>query len=163
MNKIIGKTVIVLLLFLFSINAFASASMPKEGVGTLASDFTLSSISDKTVSLNDFKGKNVILFFFTTWCPWCRKKFPDLEKNQEKYKKDGIELVVIDAGESRAKVASFASKIGTSFDILLDRDMNVADDYGVVGVPSFVLISDEGYVLYKDNDLPDDYNKIFSR
>ncbi|HAJ57751.1 MAG TPA: thiol-disulfide oxidoreductase [Candidatus Omnitrophica bacterium] len=165
MKKILRKVFIVLLSFLFlsapAVHAYSSVDKAA-GLGQ-SPDFSLSTVSGKTVSLEDSRGKNVVLFFFTTWCPWCRKKFPELVKNQERYKNDGVELIIIDAGESRAKVLSFVQKQGIPFDILLDVDMKVSEDYDIVGIPAFVLISEDGRILYRDNDMPDNYKKIFGK
>lgn len=151
----------VFLLFLsFSWESIqASASLRSGAVreDSVAPDFTLSTIRDETVSLKDFKDKGIILFFFTTWCPYCREKMPELARHYSAYEKQGIELLVIDSGESKAKVVSFASKEDYPFDILLDTSAGVADAYGVLGVPTFVLISKEGKVVFFGNRLPDNY------
>jgi peroxiredoxin len=165
MKKIVREVSVILslVLFLSASSVFASASVKKEANSSSAPQFSLTTVSGKTVSLKDFKGKNVVLFFFTTWCLWCRKKFPALIKDQQQYKSDGVELVIIDVGESQAKVSSFIEKQGIPFDILLDRDTKVSEDYDVVGIPNFVLVSSEGNIVYSDNDMPNNYNKIFGK
>lgn len=150
--------------FLSASQALASASVSRPAEDrSLAPDFSLTTVAGKNVSLKDFKGRNVMIFFFATWCPSCRDKFPELIKNAPAYVQEGVELLVIDAGESPSKVAAFVQKQGVPFDILLDKDMKVAQDYEVVGVPAFVLISKQGQVLYADYDLPDDYRQIYNR
>lgn len=142
---------ILLLSFLSFENVFA------------AFDFTLDTAGGKTVSLKEAKGKGVILFFFTTWCPYCRQKFPSLSKDYETFRREGIELFVIDAGESQAKVSSFLSKAQPPFDVLLDKSTAVAEAYGVVGVPTFILISKSGVVVYEGNDLPGNYKELLNK
>mgnify|MGYP001602487520 FL=1 len=144
---------ILLLSFLSFDNVFADAAF----------DFTLDTVSGKTVSLKDAKGKGVILFFFTTWCPACRQKFPSLSKDHETFRREGIGLFVIDAGESQAKVSSFLSKVNPPFDVLLDTSTAVAEAYGVMGVPTFILISKSGVVVYEGNDLPGDYKELLNK
>jgi peroxiredoxin len=156
------------IVFLSTTDAWALASVskgaaPSSSFSSAAPDFSLMTVANKNVSLKDFKGKNVMLFFFATWCPGCRDKFPDLIKNTPAFTEEGIELLVIDAGESAAKVAAFVQKKGVPFDILLDRDMKVAVDYDVVGVPTFIFIAKDGRVLFAGNDLPKDYARIYNR
>ncbi|MFH0877793.1 MAG: TlpA disulfide reductase family protein [Candidatus Omnitrophota bacterium] len=126
-----------------------------------APEFTLQTIAGKSVALKDFKGKNVILFFFTTWCPYCRDKIPYLVKEYKHYQEQNIELLLIDVGESKTKVDAFCVKNNLPFDILLDSATKTADDYGVVGVPTFALVTKDGRVARVDNELPSNYAKYF--
>lgn len=150
-------------IFLFSGIALASASMGKSRLtGEPAPAFSLESTKGGKVSLADLKGKEIILFFFTTWCPYCREKMPVLA---EEYRKSGAkpEILPIDVGESKAKVIAFAEKDGLPFPVFLDSDTRVSGAYGLVGVPTVVLISSDGTVAWIGNDLPSDYEKLFKR
>ena len=162
MKKMMKCIAVVLsVLFLFSSSyCMASATLESASQNALAPAFSLKTMKGNTVALSDMKGKNVLLFFFATWCPWCRNKIPDLVKNEARYKKDNLEFLLIDAGESQAKVSSFAEKQDVPFDILLDQDMKVSQDYDVVGVPTFVLISKDGRIVYSGNEMPADYRKL---
>lgn len=135
------------------------ASEPKEKKEkeVMAPDFSLQTVSGKTVALNQLKGKGIILFFFTTWCPYCREKIPMLSKNYSTYQSQNIELVPVNVGESLPKVNAFLAKHEVPFDVLLDSATKVSGAYGVMGVPTFVLISKDGRVVYMDNDLPSNY------
>lgn len=165
MKKTMKRVTVYLFLslFLFTSNVFAASTRGGKPESVVAPHFNLKTMKGQAVSLADLKGKNVIIFFFTTWCPWCRKKIPSLVKNEPRYKSEGIELLLVDVGESQAKVFSFASKNSIPFDILLDRDMKVSQDYDVVGVPTVVLISGDGRVVYNGNDLPSNYKEILER
>lgn len=166
MKKIAMRIAVSLFVFVFfvsSYNVCASASLLKRKGGSekvTAPDFSLETVSGKTVSLSDLKGKGVVLFFFTTWCPYCRSKVPMLSKEYSQCQDQGIEFLLIDTGESKAKVASFVDKEHLTFDVLLDIKMSAADEYGIVGVPTFVLVSKEGFVVYEGNDLPGDYAEL---
>ncbi len=160
MNKFFA-VILSVAFFSSSSFCFATGLMDKSEQSASSKDFSLETVGGKTVTLSDFKGKSsVLLFFFATWCPWCRKKLPELIKNESKYKKEGIELLLIDAGETQSKVASFAEKQEVPFDILLDKDTKVAEDYDIVGVPTLVLISKAGNIVYSGNDIPDNYRKL---
>jgi peroxiredoxin len=158
-------------LVLISISIFLVAQdVPASALSTLwaskkeearpAPDFTLESLKGDSVTLSHFKGKGVILFFFTTWCPYCREKFPGLSRSYEADKRDGIELLAINEGESRQKISSFVSKENVPFDIFLDSDMKAAQDYGVLGIPTFALINKEGMLVYEGQEIPSDYKEL---
>lgn len=145
-------------------NVSASASMRRmQMVGSIAPDFTLETTADTKVTLRDLDGHGVILFFFTTWCPYCREKLPVLVSERQRMKEEKIELLVVDTGESKAKVESFIEKQQMPFVVLLDINTLVAQSYGVIGVPTFVLISPEGDVVWMGNELPDNYRKLLAQ
>lgn len=128
-----------------------------------APDFSLETVAGKTVALKDLNGQGAIMFFFTSWCPYCRQKLPLLSQEYPTYQKEDVRLVAVDAGESKAKVSSFATKEKLPFDVLLDIDMKVAEAYGVIGVPTFVLISKGGAVVYQGNELPRNYKELLAQ
>jgi len=144
-------------------NASASASFGRPGTtGQQAPLFSLETVKGATVSLDSHQGKGVILFFFTTWCPYCVRKLPDLAERYEQFTKDNIALLVIDSGESQRKVSAFVERQVLPFDVLLDQNMAVAQSYEVIGVPTFVLISPAGQIVFQGNELPDDYRRLIS-
>ncbi len=146
------------LFFLLTGNLLASARLEKGRSNVKAADFVLeSSESGESVSLSDFKGQPVIMFFFTTWCPYCIKTVSELSKKQDVYKEQKIQLLLIDVGESRQKVKSFIENKNLALEVLLDADSKTATRYGVIGVPTYVLIAANGTIQYQGNDLPRDY------
>lgn len=162
-RRFIGFLIIFsFLVSLSNSSALAFVSVKDEKVqDDMAADFKLDTASGKTVHLKELRGKNLVLLFFATWCSYCQKKIKSMTKNRETYEKDGIEIILIDVGESARQVGSFASKEKISFDILLDMDSKTAMDYDIRGVPTFVLVSKEGKVLYFDNEMPSNYKSIF--
>ncbi len=164
-NKTVARIVVVcaVVALMCVSDVVASASLTSRTARGPAPDFTLETTGGTNISLAQQKGKGVILFFFTTWCPYCRVKFPDFAREYEQYKSDNIELLVIDAGETQKKVSSFLARQKTAlpFPVLLDKDMAVSEAYDVVGVPTYVLISPEGQIVYQDNVLPKDFRELF--
>ena len=64
-----------------------------------APDFTLKDASGEDVSLSDYRGKVVILHFWATWCPYCKRLQPGLDALYKKYQQDGVELLGISFSE----------------------------------------------------------------
>jgi len=124
---------------------------------------TLFTLSGERVSLSEFRGQKVILFFWTTWCPHCRQALSDFAEEYPQLQKIDIELISIDIGESAAKVSSFVKRKRLPYQTLLDKNSSVAKSYGVRGVPSVRLLSSSGQVIYSGNSLPSNYKEIFAQ
>ncbi len=110
-------------------------------------------VSTDVVSLSDFKGKVVILDFWATWCPPCRKGIPDLIELKKEFKDKGVEIIGISldsftkGGATKDDVIPFIKDYGINYPILVG-DMNVAQQYGGIrSIPTSFVIDKEGYIL----------------
>ncbi len=118
----------------------------------LAYEFNLNDLSGNKVSLSSYKDKkNVVLVFWTTWCPYCREALRNLQADFKSLSEMGIELLAINVGESEYKVNSFAQNYNFSFRILLDQYGSVADHYDLFGVPTYVIINKSGQIVSSGN------------
>jgi cytochrome c biogenesis protein CcmG/thiol:disulfide interchange protein DsbE len=74
-------------------------------VGAAAPDFTVQD-SDRRVSLNELRGRVVVLNFWATWCPPCVDEMPSLVQMQQRMKTKGVEVlaVSVDADQTRTTV-----------------------------------------------------------
>ncbi len=111
-----------------------------------APDFSLPDLMDNRVSLSEFRGQVVLLMFVTTWCPYCKRELPNLKRMYETYSKRGLKIIAIFIRESRQKVAPFASAYKLPYTVLLDTSGMVARSYGVIGVPTKILIGKDGKI-----------------
>jgi peroxiredoxin len=112
-----------------------------------APDFTLQDLTGQPVTLSSFQGKKVVLIdFWATWCGPCKAAMPGLQDLSEKLKDRGLEVVTIDQGESVDQVRYFIERRKYSFQVLLDRDHEVGDQYGVRAIPTSVLVDKNGIV-----------------
>ena len=131
----------------------------------LAPDFTLQDTQGNKIKLADYRDKQpVLLFFWTTWCPFCREELKGL--NGGRYAdltKIGWKIMVIDVGESASHVNDFTKKNPLVFNVLLDTDSAVSYIYDVLGVPTYVLIDKGGRIAFQGNALPTDYEKLLSK
>ncbi|HDH05575.1 MAG TPA: TlpA family protein disulfide reductase [Nitrospirae bacterium] len=114
-----------------------------------AEDFTLKDLSEKDVSLSSFKGSPVLLNFWATWCPYCRKERAHLNSIYKDYKDKGLIILSVSTDRSVDKVKNFLKEIPSDFIILSDSDGSVASSYNVRGLPSSFLINREGVIKYK--------------
>jgi peroxiredoxin len=113
-----------------------------------APDFVLRDLSGRKFRLSDFRGKQPVLIIFgATWCTFCREEIPHFKSIHAAYAKQGLEIVNIDIQESKEKVAKFVAKYGLPYRVLLDEDGVVGGIYDIRGVPSMVLVDQNGNIV----------------
>ncbi|MEI7590151.1 MAG: TlpA disulfide reductase family protein [Deltaproteobacteria bacterium] len=98
-------------------------------------------------SKNVFGKKPVLIIFSTTWCPSCNKYLPLFKDVYAKYALMGLEIVSIDLNETRDAVTAWASSNKVPYRVLIDKDGSVGQKYGVMGVPTLVLIDKAGNIV----------------
>ena len=129
----------------------------------IAADFQLQDLNQQTFSLSSYKNKQpVILFFWTTWCPFSQTEIRSLKNIYPQLVKEGWELFAIDLGESSRKVESLVKNLALNFKVLLDETGSTADSYGILGVPTYVIIDSKGRIVTTDHQFPKDYNKLIA-
>jgi peroxiredoxin len=122
-----------------------------------APNFKLKDTNDVWFSLSDYRDKKpVLLFFWTTWCPYCRDEMKQLTEKYFRLAEKGMKVLSINVGESTAKVQGFIKNKNLPFTVLLDQDTNVSAAYNLVGIPTFVLINEKGKVVFVNNYFPYD-------
>lgn len=110
----------------------------------LAPDFTLTKLDGGMLSLSSYRGeKPVILDFFATWCPNCRRDMPKLSRWYEQYK-DEVEVIGVNLHEREKTVQKFITNTGILFPVVLDPFSQVAQSYGVQYTNFHVLINKDG-------------------
>lgn len=111
-------------------------------------DFTLENLKGEKITLSQFKGKEVFLNFWATWCPPCQVEMPDLEKLYQKYKNDkDFVILTINVGESKDKVESYVKDNNYNFEVLLDKDSDISLKYKARYLPTSVVINKEGKII----------------
>ena len=153
------RKILVLTVVLLSAATFLFAATPVYQAKGQAINFTVNDLQNNRVSLSDLKGKPVIMFFWTTWCPFCREEIKNLNSRSKSITDEGIQLLPIDAGEPSQRVGNYIKTKGLSLKVYLDEDGQVAQSYGVMGVPTYIFINKKGQIVFKGNSLPSDYKK----
>jgi peroxiredoxin len=115
-------------------------------------DFTLSDLQGNSWHLRDLKGKVVLVNFWATWCPPCRKEMPDLQALYDKYKDQGFVVVSI-SDEKAAKVQLFISERKITYPVLLDPGRKVNDLFQVEGIPKSFVYDREGKLVAQSIDM----------
>ncbi len=101
-------------------------------------------------SLDEHRGRWVVVNFFATWCAECVTEHPELVTLDESHSDTGDVVVVSVAFDDRAgAVAQFFDRFGGDWPVLIDDTGPIAIDYGVAGVPESYLIAPNGRVVRK--------------
>ncbi len=115
-------------------------------------DFTLTALNGKTYSLSGLRGRVVLLNFWATWCPPCRKEMPDMEKLYREFENKGFTVLAV-SDEERDTVSGFLEKQRYTFPILLDPGRKVHEAFGVEGIPKSFLFDREGKLVAQSIDM----------
>lgn len=128
-----------------------------------APDFTLKDTKENLISLSSYKDKSaVLLFFWATWCPFCRDELKELNSRYAELTRDKVEIIGVNLGESQAKVEKFIRSYVLAFPMLLDRENSTAYTYNIVGVPTLVLVDKKGNIVFQGHKFPQEYKKLLS-
>jgi peroxiredoxin len=115
-------------------------------------DFTLTELSGKTWTLKEQRGKVVVLNFWATWCPPCRKEMPDLETLYRQFKDQGLVILAI-SDEDAGKVAPFIAQQKVTYPILLDPGRKVNDLFQIEGIPKTFVYDRKGKLVAQSIDM----------
>ena len=132
-----------------------------------AASFTLKDADGNTYSLEQFKGKTIILDFWATWCGPCKRSFPAMRTAQNKYADDTtVKFLFIHTWEREDNATTNAKKYVTDnnlpFTVLMDLKDNdtkintVADKYNVSSIPAKVVIDKNGIIRFMFNGFTDE-------
>lgn len=150
MSKRVGIWLLLTAVSVFCFSRFGSSQEFKP-----APDFTLKDLNNDSLTLSGYKDKKpVLLFFWTTWCPFCLLELRTINDTYAELEKEGLGLIVINVGESRLRIENFLKKYNFSFPIFLDRDEQAVDLFGVLGVPTYILIDRKGYIRSVEHYFP---------
>ncbi len=114
-----------------------------------APGFKLLDADEKEHTLADYKGKPVIVNFWATWCPPCRKEIPSMNRAWHKIKDEGIAMVAINVGESADEVFAFTAEYPIDFTVLLDDVGKVSGMWPIQGLPTTFILDTEGNLVYQ--------------
>jgi peroxiredoxin len=115
-------------------------------------DFALPDLNGKTWELKKLQGKVVLVNFWATWCPPCRKELPDLEAIYQRFGPQGFVVLAI-SDEEAAKVKPFVAQQKLTYPILLDQGRKVNDLFEVQGIPKTFVYNREGKLIAESIDM----------
>jgi peroxiredoxin len=139
----------------FALGQFAHAGDAKSSKsdttalqGKMAPDFALKTLDGKEVKLSEQKGSVVLMDFWATWCPPCRKSLPHVQElsTDKELAAKGLKVWAVNAHEETGKVTPFVEQNKYTFQIPMDADGATMKDYMVHGIPTTVIVGRDGKV-----------------
>jgi thiol-disulfide isomerase/thioredoxin len=151
-KKIPALAGILLLIFLVTIliqdigNTVTDKSEPEKSNVAVAPNFTATTLTGDVVTLQDYKGKAVLLNFWASWCYPCRNEMPLIQDAYDYYKDQGFEVLAINFREKEDAIHKYLDENPTfNFPVLLD-DGAINDLYKVQNLPTSFFINSDGTI-----------------
>lgn len=124
----------------------SEAPKPPVPLGKPAPDFEVTSVDGKKQKLSDLKGKVVLIDFWATWCPPCRKGLPITNKMHEQFASKGLQVMTI-SDEDQKKVTDFIAENKYTFPAYLDPTKKASAAYQVSAIPTLVIVDAKGNLV----------------
>jgi len=112
-------------------------------------DFELTTLSGDVISIADYRGKVVMVDFWSSWCVPCRIEGPILAESYLTWRDRGVEFIGIAIWDSEGPVLDFIELNGIEYVNAIDPSGLTAVDFGVTGIPEKFFIDPEGRIVRK--------------
>ena len=145
-RNILTVSVMLLTLFIQPIQANDMLMDPMPAANP-APDFNLMGMDGETHTLEDLKGKFVLVNFWATWCNPCKVEMPLLEKLHQTLKSEKFTVLGLHVGPGPENIEEFKKLMPISFPIYVDMDLEV--NWGVPGLPTTFLMNPESKLIYR--------------
>lgn len=124
---------------------------PRRARENFAPDFSFTSSEGEHITLDDLRGKVILLDFWGTWCPPCVESVPELRSLHKRYSKDGTPFVLIGISSDgdEAEWKEFTAKNKMIWPQYRDHDRRIQRAFGVRAFPTYIVIDHEGIVRFQ--------------
>jgi thiol-disulfide isomerase/thioredoxin len=104
-----------------------------------------------TIDLADLRGRVVVVNFWATWCPPCRREMPSLERLSQAMDGEGVAVLAVNIGEDEDTVFPFIGMVepAPTFPLLFDKDAASLEAWGVQGLPTTFVVAPDGSLAYR--------------
>ncbi|MEL6341631.1 MAG: TlpA disulfide reductase family protein [Myxococcota bacterium] len=120
-------------------------------VGRAAPGVSLQTLQGEDFSLEAARGEVVVFAFWASWCGPCRREMPALKQLQANLTDKPVQIVLINVDKDARDARRFLQQIGmteTDLKVIMDNEARVMGEYGVMSMPTTVLIDKNGTVKF---------------
>jgi peroxiredoxin len=115
--------------------------------GSLFPEFVLPAADDTMHDSREYAGRPLLINFWATWCPPCRREMADLDALNGTLGRNGLQLLAISVDSDRNLVREYLRREGFGFTVLIDRDQQwSALALGIPGFPTTYLVGKDGII-----------------
>lgn len=115
------------------------------------SSFELENLKGEKINLSDYKGKPLLIDFWSSWCGPCIKEAEILSEAEKEWKFRGIEFIGIAVWDNKDQIIEFMENYDIQYDIVIDKNGYTAVDFGVIAVPEKFFVRSDGSFAFKVN------------
>ena len=135
-------------LFLVALSGCMARS-PGLNVGDMMPDFAVASTKDPIMKIDSqsYRGRPILIDFWATWCPPCREELPHIQKIWSENRDRGLVVIPVTTDDLNT-VMQFRSEQNVDMPTYLDADNKMSRAFGISGLPTTLVISRDGKVLY---------------
>jgi thiol-disulfide isomerase/thioredoxin len=127
---------------------FAAAAQAQVGIGQALSPFETKLLDGKTLPAQALKGKAVLVVFWATWCPTCRKELPELQALYEKHRGKGFEILALSIDADAFTVEEFWKDHDYAFPVAMRAPAHAQVFGPVKAIPALHLIDRKGVLRF---------------
>jgi peroxiredoxin len=140
---------LIVVAMMFSASAAAAAGETlKPWRGGAAPALELRDLDGGSRSLDDYRGKVVLVNFWASWCEPCRAEMPSIERLRRAMGGRPFVVLAVNVGDSSRVAREFAEKLSIGFTVLLDRDGRATRAWGAKVLPASFVIGPDGSIRY---------------
>jgi len=119
-----------------------------------APDFSIKDLQGRVLSLADFKGKVLVINFWATWCPPCRREIPDFIAAYKELQGEGLEIVGVSVDElGLAELSDWAKKMGINYPVAMATKKIIEDYQPGDYIPATIIIDRQGLIRFRQSEL----------
>lgn len=153
-------------LFFLIFNLTGCDQNPSQLKGTKAPDVFLKPLlqdQPKNPLSELYSEAPVLLVFWASWCPSCVEEMPLLNEWHKKFSGQGLTILGVNVQESPGEILEFRKKQSIDYPIVLDEEGEIAEAFGLVGLPSSVFLAKGGEILYYGFSLPHNIDQLLKK
>jgi len=156
MNRFTRTRLAAAIVMVLAAGGAACAQAKTEAEAVPAPEFSLKDLQGNALSLASYKGKVLVLNFWATWCPPCRREIPDFIEAYKELKDKGLEILGVSVDElSEDALRDWTQKAGMNYPVALATAKIVADYRPGEYIPATIVIDRRGSIRYRQSSLMD--------